>query len=1046
MWNPTNRLYEFHNRQNVEEESVPDFHGGRKSKQVHFRNENLWSFARQGDLDSIDKILTDYPALVTENDPFGYTALHYAAEKDHADTVEFLLNRGADPNRTTDREGTSPLYLAAAFGNINALRALYNWCQKKKVTLIVDGSADKVNQWSPLHAAVDGGHTSCVQFLVTKVKNVNINEKDYWGRTPLHLLIEKRSDAVLAVWLVSKGAIVSIEEKVRLPPMYESGMWASQMMDLGGLPKKKNPPYTPAQKEGDDVCFITKDDKGESKKLFANSQLLSEKSEFFRSMLAFYKESKKDGMLEIPVVETPYPVFLGVMEWLYNKTLTTKQFDLILEIWETAHVFRLTPLSHYCRKQLVNLFKERQQRVFKGEGISLSQSVFFHEVNENITFLDYLLKLFDGIGSSLDKSDESSDLDIPLKGILANCLLLDLKNALGVYQGDPVQLVSQLFRAVDIMAGQDAKEIFDGGNSFMIAEVKKWKDACAQPRPQERIRTRRPLPVPIPKQGQQGLKPVRPQPAQQPPQQAQQPAPVLPPKPAAFRTGGSFSNRVALWENKIKEQSAKPVAVLPKEAATNKIAEMQKEAEALRKKIAETRQAAEERKIKLEKTRAALLEKKKMMVKQLQAQKEVKEILQGEDDFVAIGDELKDNSMEELQAKEAEKAVQQVKEAKKEVQKAKEELKSKETQKAQLMLSSQLLEWNEAKMKASINLMAVEEDLSASSMDMSMSFSLSGNEGHLKVKEKEKEEEQQALRVLSLDSAGMRTLHQLRWLKKLQKRATQKSVVAYDIVVGVGFGALVALGLAANKTLRDIELLVLDIQRLVFVADNNSEQRHNDKELSKLLNAFFGTLKLADVKNPKPAVIAILQKVDSGDIVQIEVGDKKPEGALFAEVALAAISLQPFLPPVKLGNEIFCDASWRLSNPAMLALTEGHKEALFKQKVDLLSVGGCHKPLSSVPPFGSPSIVIDHMVSLLAENVHSNIQSAREAANMGKGAMGGEQLLNKYLRIELDKKVDIEQSTLAFFETDVPKTKEQVHKFEEKLKTLNCSWKIRNAF
>lgn len=37
-------------------------------------------------------------------------------------------------------------------------------------------------------------------------------------------------------------------------------------------------------------------------------------------------------ILEISM-ETPYDVLVSVMEWLYNKTLTNKQFDHILELW-----------------------------------------------------------------------------------------------------------------------------------------------------------------------------------------------------------------------------------------------------------------------------------------------------------------------------------------------------------------------------------------------------------------------------------------------------------------------------------------------------------------------------------------------------------------------------------------------------------------------------------------------------------------------------------------------------------------------------------------
>ena len=47
-----------------------------------------------------------------------------------------------------------------------------------------------------------------------RVDGVDINEKDGWGRTPLHLLIEKRSDPMLTAWMVAQGADIPKDERV----------------------------------------------------------------------------------------------------------------------------------------------------------------------------------------------------------------------------------------------------------------------------------------------------------------------------------------------------------------------------------------------------------------------------------------------------------------------------------------------------------------------------------------------------------------------------------------------------------------------------------------------------------------------------------------------------------------------------------------------------------------------------------------------------------------------------------------------------------------
>ena len=114
-------------------------------------------------------------------------------------------------------------------------------------------------------------------------------------------------------------------------------------------------------------------------------------------------------------------------------------------------------------------FKERQQRTFQSGHAKdmLTKSAFLnhHAQGSDITFTEYLLQLFDGLASTSSKGGEEEtpeeSLDIPLKALIAHCLLLDLKPALLVYSGDPIELVAQLYNALDMMAGLEAKEIQD---------------------------------------------------------------------------------------------------------------------------------------------------------------------------------------------------------------------------------------------------------------------------------------------------------------------------------------------------------------------------------------------------------------------------------------------------------------------------------------------------------------------------------------------------------------------------------------------------------
>lgn len=123
-------------------------------------------------------------------------------------------------------------------------------------------------------------------------------------------------------------------------------------------------------------------------------------------------------------------------------------------------------MTHFCRKTLLQAFRERQQKSFQlGEGVPLSQSAFLYKVDQDLTFVEYLLKLFDSVPSNtapLEEGERPQDsVDIPLKAIIASCILLDLRKALTIYQGDPVYLVSQLYQAVEVMAGHEETEIME---------------------------------------------------------------------------------------------------------------------------------------------------------------------------------------------------------------------------------------------------------------------------------------------------------------------------------------------------------------------------------------------------------------------------------------------------------------------------------------------------------------------------------------------------------------------------------------------------------
>lgn len=176
-----------------------------------------------GGLEELSRLLIEYGADV--NKKTGYhklTALHQAASGGHLKTVKLLIEKKADVN-SRSAAGWTPLHAAK---------------NTETAQILLDNGAN-INAMSekgltPLSEAVSKGDTELVRFLIEKGADFNIkytntsrtllhyaassstaaflvslgmdvNAKDTWGYTPLHLAAE-RGDKEVAEYLILKGA------------------------------------------------------------------------------------------------------------------------------------------------------------------------------------------------------------------------------------------------------------------------------------------------------------------------------------------------------------------------------------------------------------------------------------------------------------------------------------------------------------------------------------------------------------------------------------------------------------------------------------------------------------------------------------------------------------------------------------------------------------------------------------------------------------------------------------------------------------------------
>ncbi|XP_062620362.1 ankyrin repeat domain-containing protein 17-like [Saccostrea cucullata] len=142
-----------------------------------------------------------------------YTPLTAACVGDNSETIDVLLDAGADINKRDDMpEGDTPLTYVAKHGNIKIVEHL----------IMRNANIDKVNgcNKSPLYCASYFGHVSTVRYLVANKANVNIC--DAYNQSPLFVAAEKGFIEIVDI-LVQNGADVTIcENNENKTALYQS--------------------------------------------------------------------------------------------------------------------------------------------------------------------------------------------------------------------------------------------------------------------------------------------------------------------------------------------------------------------------------------------------------------------------------------------------------------------------------------------------------------------------------------------------------------------------------------------------------------------------------------------------------------------------------------------------------------------------------------------------------------------------------------------------------------------------------------------------------
>lgn len=195
--------------------------------------------SRSSNATVIERIIGSKPELINTYDRLGNTALYNASENGKLRLVRFILDHGADPNLTNNKQMYTPLYVAAEHKYTEIVQALlesgadpniatrhgetslYAASSRRYLDImraLIQSGADTNKPMNgghtPLHVASEKGHYEAVQLLIENGANPVI-ENEY-GNSPLHVASEQR----VVELLLANGADINKTNHTGYTPLH----------------------------------------------------------------------------------------------------------------------------------------------------------------------------------------------------------------------------------------------------------------------------------------------------------------------------------------------------------------------------------------------------------------------------------------------------------------------------------------------------------------------------------------------------------------------------------------------------------------------------------------------------------------------------------------------------------------------------------------------------------------------------------------------------------------------------------------------------------
>ncbi|XP_023272618.1 transient receptor potential cation channel subfamily A member 1 [Seriola lalandi dorsalis] len=166
---------------------------------------NVFELTERGDLALLENLVRNSPEVLSEKDEYGASPLHHAAAGGHVTLIQFITTViDSQELNSCDEQGNVPLHWAVKKNKAESCRNLMD--------LGADPNILNAALLSPLHLAVNCGHNSLVELLVS-YSATDCNLEGDLGNTPVILACSINNCEALSI-LIKHGARLCQQNKL----------------------------------------------------------------------------------------------------------------------------------------------------------------------------------------------------------------------------------------------------------------------------------------------------------------------------------------------------------------------------------------------------------------------------------------------------------------------------------------------------------------------------------------------------------------------------------------------------------------------------------------------------------------------------------------------------------------------------------------------------------------------------------------------------------------------------------------------------------------